>query len=230
MGITCFLPCRKGSERVPRKNIKTFAGFEHGLVEVKLRQLDSCEVIDEIILSTNDEEIISYAESLKMDRLIVNHREERLCSSTTSTDELVPLAMELANCEHILWTHVTSPFFTSGVYCRFIDMYSTALQEGYDSLMSVKELRSFIWNEDGPVNHEREVEKWPRTQTLKPLFEVDSGAFLNSRRNYAEQGDRIGSNPQFFVSPGHASFDIDWPEDHILAQEMVVSGVVDIWG
>ncbi len=230
MDITCFLPCRKGSERIPKKNVQTFAGFEHGLLEIKLRQLDNCEAIDEIILSTNDEEIISYAESLKIDRLIVHHRDDQLCSSTTSTDELVPLAMELANCEHILWTHVTSPFFTSRVYYHFIDTYAMALQEGYDSLMSVKELRSFIWNEAGPVNHEREVEKWPRTQTLKPLFEVDSGAFLNSKRNYAEHGDRIGSNPQFFVSPGHASFDIDWPEDYILAQEMVVSGVVDIWG
>ena len=59
--ISCFLPCRKGSERVLNKNTRKFAGYEFGLTEIKLNQLLKTQLIDEIVLSTNDESIIEYA-------------------------------------------------------------------------------------------------------------------------------------------------------------------------
>ena len=34
-----FLPCRKGSERVPQKNTRTFAGVVGGLLWIKLNEL-----------------------------------------------------------------------------------------------------------------------------------------------------------------------------------------------
>ena len=33
--ITAFLPCRKGSQRIPDKNVKPFAGIEGGLLKIK---------------------------------------------------------------------------------------------------------------------------------------------------------------------------------------------------
>ena len=69
MSINVFLPCRKGSQRVPKKNIKEFAGFKNGLIEIKLKQLLECKKIDTIYLSTNDEEILAYAESLNQNRI-----------------------------------------------------------------------------------------------------------------------------------------------------------------
>ena len=53
-----FLPCRKGSQRVPNKNTRTFAGIEGGLLRIKLEELLKAQLIDEIILSSNDDEVI----------------------------------------------------------------------------------------------------------------------------------------------------------------------------
>lgn len=53
--VTCFLPCRQGSQRVPNKNIKPFAGFEFGLIEVKLNQLLKATLVDEVVLSTSQQ-------------------------------------------------------------------------------------------------------------------------------------------------------------------------------
>jgi len=36
--IVAFLPMRKGSERVPNKNIKTFANINGGLAFIKIQQ------------------------------------------------------------------------------------------------------------------------------------------------------------------------------------------------
>jgi CMP-N-acetylneuraminic acid synthetase len=203
---------------VPRKNIKPFADHEYGLMQIKLAQLNKCSSIDEIVLSTNDEEILDYAYSLDMSRLRVHIREERLSSSSTSTDDLVGLAHDLAAHDHILWTHVTSPFFTSKNYDEAITVYFANLAKGYDSLMTVKEMQGFFWDDGGPVNYDRKLEKWPRTQTVSPLYEVDSAVFLNSRNNYSSLKDRIGLKPKLFASPGMASFDIDLPEEFLLGE------------
>ena len=89
--ITCFIPCRAGSERVPKKNIKPIGGFEYGLLQIKLEQVLSCKKINEVILSTNDPEILSYGYKLqkKNHKLIIDERAAELCSSETSTDEVI---------------------------------------------------------------------------------------------------------------------------------------------
>ncbi|QCF25017.1 cytidylyltransferase domain-containing protein [Hydrocarboniclastica marina] len=228
MKVTCFLPCRRGSERVPRKNIRPLAGRAFGLLEVKLEQLLSSEAIDQVILSTNDEEIVSYAEGLNEAALKVHRREDRLASSETSTDSLVSHAASLVPDGHILWTHVTSPFVTARDYDAILQKYEAALQEGFDSLMSVTALHGFLWDEQGPINYDRHCEKWPRTQTLKPVYEVNSAAFVASSEVYRSRQDRIGENPFKYVLERIQGFDIDWQDDFRIAEALLQAGVVKI--
>lgn len=226
--FTVFLPCRAGSQRVPRKNIKPFAYFQHGLVEVKLRQLLKSHLIDEIVLSTNDLEIIAFAESLGNAKLKLHHRNEELSSSSTSTDQLVSHALDLIPDGHILWTHVTSPFITSAEYDKIIKAYKTQVKNGFDSLMTTTQIFGFLWKDGKPLNYDREIEKWPRTQTLKPVHEVNSGVFLASSNVYKENDDRIGNNPYLYISDNLIGFDVDWPVDFILAETLVEKGLVTL--
>lgn len=228
MSVSCFLPCRKGSERVPRKNIKKFAGFEFGLIEIKLNQLDQCEQIDEVVLSTNDEEILDFAKAFKSKKLHIHVREDALASSATSTDQLIALAEQITNEEHIIWTHVTSPFYSSRSYAEAIDAYFSARESGYDSLMSVKAVHGFLWKGQQPLNYDRNVEKWPRTQTLAPIYEIDSAIFILDRAGYRTHQDRIGAKPFLHVSNRLQGFDIDWPDDFTLAEAMIDSGVAAV--
>lgn len=228
MGITVFLPCRKGSERVPRKNIKPFAGYQHGLIEVKLMQVLSAKTVDSVVLSTNDEEILDYASSLKVGKLVVHRRDDSLASTQTSTDQLVSHAAGLITDGDILWTHVTSPFLTAEDYDVIVSRYFEALKDGFDSLMTTSLLRGFLWNETGPVNYDRSKEKWPRTQTLEPLHEINSGAFLAPSAIYRELDDRIGLNPMLYPLDKIKGFDIDWSDDFAIAQSIVRSGQVKL--
>ncbi|AKO51593.1 acylneuraminate cytidylyltransferase [Marinobacter psychrophilus] len=225
MTITCFLPCRKGSERVPRKNIRPIASKPFGLLEIKLEQLLSTTMIDRIILSTNDEEIMDFAASLGNPRLDVRLRDESLASSITSTDELIEYVSSLIDDGHVIWTHVTSPFLDADVYDELLKTYLRELDNGYDSLMTVTELQGFIWDDAGPVNYDRGVEKWPRTQTLTPLYEVNSGAFVASASVYSERKDRIGGNPFKYKLDKVRGFDIDWEEDFQIAEALMCAGV-----
>lgn len=215
--VSVFLPCRKGSERVPQKNIKPFAHYPNGLIELKLRQLLEAKNIDEIYLSTNDNEILKYASRIGDSRLVLHKRSEELSSSQTSTDALVDHAVELIENSHILWTHVTSPFITAEKYDEIIKKYKQCLKEGYDSLMTTTLIYGFLWQDEKPLNYNRAIEKWPRTQTLKPIHEVNSGAFLASCNIYKTIKDRIGERPYLFELDKITSLDVDWPEDFKLA-------------
>ncbi|MDT8878314.1 acylneuraminate cytidylyltransferase family protein [Halomonas saccharevitans] len=219
--VTCFLPCRAGSQRVVRKNIKPFAGHHHGLIQIKLRQLLAAEGIDEVVLTTNDVDILAYAKSLGEPRLRLHRRVEELSSSATSTDQLVHHALELIPKGHILWTHVTSPFITAKHYDGVIRAYFEQRKLGYDSLMTTTAIFGFLWRGEKPMNYDRTVEKWPRTQTLAPVHEVNSGAFLAPAGLYRELDDRIGLRPYLYAMDKFTSFDIDWPEDFLIAECLV---------
>lgn len=217
--VVAFVPCRKGSERIKNKNIKNFAGITGGLLSIKLKQLINCELIERIYLSTNDEEIIQFVnKTFNHQKLVVDRRRDELCSSETSTDTLIKYIPELIGEENILWTHVTSPFIDENDYTDAIKTYFKKRKEGFDSSMSVNKIQTFIWDENGTVNYDRKIEKWPRTQTLKPLFEANSGFFISTLKNYIELNDRIGEKPYFHELPKIKSFDIDWEEDFRIAQ------------
>lgn len=226
--VTCFLPCRAGSQRVLRKNIKPFSRYEFGLIQVKLRQLLSAELISEVVLTTNDSDILAFAESLEQPRLRLHRRVEDLSSSATSTDQLVAHAHDLIPEGHILWTHVTSPFIIGRHYDQVIRDYQDRLQQGYDSLMTTTAIHGFLWQDNKPMNYDRNVEKWPRTQTLKSVQEVNSGAFLASADIYRELGDRIGLHPYLYELDKFTSFDIDWPEDFVIAECLAEKGLVEL--
>ncbi len=219
MKISVFLPCRAGSERVPHKNTRAFAGIEGGLLKIKLQQLIACNAIDTIVLSTNDEEVIQLAQAVSSDKIKIDRRPEHLATSSTSTDDLVKYVPTIITEGAVLWTHVTSPFIDGKIYEEAINAYKDALTKGKnDSLMSVTALRTFIWNKEGAVNYDRNKEKWPRTQTIEPLYEINSGIFLADIDVYKNLQDRIGKKPFLFENNDIDSFDIDWEEDFFIAE------------
>lgn len=212
-----FLPCRRGSERVKNKNTKEFAGIPGGLLKIKLSQLLGAKLIDEIIVSSDDELVMDIACSLGDSRIHIDRRPQELALSSTTTDALIKYVATLIEEGTVIWTHVTSPFVQSALYDNMIDTYYKKKDE-YDSLMTVSPLRTFIWNENNAINYDRSIEKWPRTQTISPLFEVNSGAFIADAEIYRKLNDRIGKKVYMYEMDFLESFDIDWPKDFELAE------------
>lgn len=217
--VSVFLPCRLGSQRIPNKNTRKFAGVEGGLLTIKLNQLLKAKRVDRIILSTNDSEVKNIARKISKN-IIIDTRPEELATSSTSTDDLINYVPEIINEGHIVWTHTTSPFLTEEVYDNAISMYLKNLEkESFDSLMTVNKIQTFLWSEEGKsINYDRNKEKWPRTQTLPKFYEINSGIFINSLENYKKYKDRIGVDPCILETEGYASFDIDWPDDFDLGE------------
>lgn len=215
--VVAFLPMRKGSQRVKNKNIKVFSDIIGGLTFIKISQLLKVKKIDKIIISTNDEEVKTIAKSFNDNKIIIDDRPESLASSETLTDDLIKYVPSIIKDGVVLWTHVTSPFVTDEIYTDMIDKYFQT-NTNFDSLMSVTKIQKFIWNENSPVNYDKEKEKWPRTQTIKPMYEINSGAFIASVNTYLKCEDRIGEKPFLYELGDKQAFDIDWQDDFDIAE------------
>jgi len=217
-----FLPARKGSQRVKNKNTRPFAGIEGGLLANKLQQLIATERIDEIILSTNDEECLRIGEryAARCEKLRVVRRPDSLCLDTTDLQDLIRYVPTVTEADHILWGHVTTPLAGAAEYDAAVEDYFASLEAGFDSLVGVTELKNFLLDADGRLVNNTTPLPWPRTQDLAPLYEINHTVFLAPRAVYVEQQNRLGRHPKLHVMDKISSMDIDWEEDFTIAENL----------
>lgn len=217
--INVFLPCKKNSTRVKNKNKRKFADIDYGLLRIKINQLVKCRLIDRIYLSTNDDKIIRFVRNLNNIKIYIHKRSDKaLSTSKTATQKLIEHASNIIPDGHILWTHVTSPFVTRLIYEKIIKKYKQIIKTKHDSLMTITEIKGFIWDNKKPINYNNKKVKWPKTQETLPLNKVNSAVFLSSKENYKKKKDRIGTKPYFYKLSRFEGIDIDEFEDFYFAE------------
>lgn len=219
--ICFFLPTRKGSQRVKSKNTRPFAGIAGGILELKLRQLMECKTLSNVVLSTNDEFSMEIANKIDphQSKIKVIERPDHLCLDTTVLTDLIKYVPEIVKESHIIWGHTTTPFVKAEDYDTGIEKYFSKLEEGYDSLISVMPLQNFLLDQQGDVfNYDAGANRWPRTQDLPVLYEVNHAMFITSRDIYLKEANRIGSKPFLYEQDKIKSFDIDWIDDFLIAE------------
>jgi len=62
--ILAILPARGGSKRIPKKNIKEFCGKP--MIAWPIQTLQACGLVDDILVSTDSEEIQEIVQSLNV--------------------------------------------------------------------------------------------------------------------------------------------------------------------
>jgi len=224
MRLSIVLPIRQGSQRTKNKNVRPFSKDRKSLTQLKIEELLKIKNVDEIVVTTNYAEAINQIKNIIKDnpKVKIDIRPENLCLSTTIVKDLIDYMPTICSGEHILWLHVTSPFVKAQDYEDAINKYFEKIQEGYDSIMSVREIKQFLWSDTKKriINTDDTKNKWPNTQDLESLYEINHAFYINSRENYLATSDRIGSNPYLYVLQGEKNIDIDWEKDFQLAQQI----------
>lgn len=88
--FTAFVPCREGSKRIPRKNIREFTPDGESLLAVKLEQLSKLTFVDEIVVSTDDPVCAEIAKAKLGSDVKIDTRPAKLAQDST------PLALNRA--------------------------------------------------------------------------------------------------------------------------------------
>ncbi len=84
MKTTALIPIRAGSLRVKNKNTRAFAGSS--LLELKIKELERCHLVSEIVVNTNDDKAAELAAQLGA---TVQIRDPYFASDTVSMNEVL---------------------------------------------------------------------------------------------------------------------------------------------
>lgn len=204
MSITAIIPVREGSRRLKNKNIAPFAGTN--LLINKINQLKQVEQIDTIVVSSDSDTMLAMA---RKQGVATHKRALEYCDEKSkSFGEVVAYICENVEGDDILWATCTAPLVFPKHYSEAINLYPKALQQGYDSLVSMEQFKRYLWDDKGPVNYELGIKHVP-SQQLPPLYFVTDGILIAPRKKMIEWKYFHGSNPYRYILDKRTSIDID---------------------
>ena len=176
----CIIPARGGSKRIPRKNIKKFAGKP--MIEWSISAAINADCFDRIIVSTDDSEISKLAKSSGAEVPFI--RPQSISEDYTPTGVVVKHALEwlefsdLSNI-NVCCLYATAPFVTSNDINQSL---STLNPNVCDFVLPVTSYafpiqRALIIDEKTNLLEMREPDEFSsRSQDLKESFH-DAGQF-----------------------------------------------------
>ncbi|MBW7907521.1 MAG: pseudaminic acid cytidylyltransferase [Kiritimatiellae bacterium] len=223
MSVLCIIPARGGSKRIPRKNVKEFAGrpmIAHSIVAAK----DS-GVFDRIIVSTDDSEVMDIARKWGADVPFI--RPTELASDHAGTDEVIIHALRWmaehhASPEYACCLYATAPFVRASDLARGLPLLR---ESGATSAFSVTTFpypifRALKLNESGHIEMIWPEHRLTRSQDLPEAWH-DAGQFywMNVEK-YLKVGRLFARDTLPIKLPRYRVQDIDTPEDWDTAERL----------
>ena len=211
--ITALLPMREGSKRVTGKNKRELAGqplFQH-----ILRKLQTVEAVSQIVVSTDDKEILSLLGEEQ--KVVCINRDASLADDTASMNDVIADCLSRVAGEDFIQVHATSPLIEpKSIQDAIHDYFQIASPKG-KSLMAVQELEGRLWSTTmKPLNHDPDV--LLPTQNMEKVLLDCSAFYIFSRHGFAKKRSRIYGPPIVKVLSEREGLDIDYEWQFDLAE------------
>lgn len=211
------IPARGGSKRIPRKNIKPFAG--KSMIGYAIEAALQCESIDRVVVSTDDDEITQIARDFGAE--VPFQRPAELADDITPTVPVIAHAIETCaqmgwDISHACCIYPGVPFIRTQDLASALDLLRSHDDEGYT--FPVTGFPSPIQRalkrdtDEGAVAPFNPEHVGTRTQDLEPAF-FDAGQFYWAAASTWQDGKAIHANGRAIVLPEWRVVDIDTPDD-----------------
>lgn len=218
-----IIPARGGSKRILKKNIKPFCGKPIIAWSIEAAKESGC--IDYIIVSTDDDEIASVAESYGARAPF--RRPAHLADDHTATRSVVNHAIrevqrELGRPEYVCTIYATAPFLQIEDLEKGLEIL---ISNGGDFAFSVTHYpypiqRALRLTTEGGVAMFHPEYRKIRSQDLEPAYH-DAGQFYWGRTNaFLEDKDTFSNTSTPIILPSWRVVDIDTPEDWQRAEHL----------
>lgn len=213
-----FIPARGGSKRIPRKNLKKFAG--QPIIYWPIRAALDSLLFRSVIVSTDDSEIARTAASFGAE---VIFRDAKLADDFTHTTAVLQDAIaQVIDPKDNPWVYKIYPT-TPATSQELVDFVAFAEIESCGLSVSVAKSRNPVQRalvmNPGNVLRFREPEyALTRTQDLEPVY-FDAGKMYGGRKSdWLETETPLLSSARGFELPDWLSVDLDTVEDWELAE------------
>lgn len=216
--VTAVIVARKGSVRVPSKNMLPLG--DDTLISRKIKQLKQSKYIDRVVFGSDSDEMLKHAIEFGAECI---RRPDYYCDEKqASANDMIHNMMELINTDVVVWAHCTNPLLTSSTYDEAILSFDKGLDEGFDSLLSVVELKEHLWGENKkPLNYNPYQSRHTPARELPPYYMQDGGIFIQPYMQMKSNSYFFGKHPQLFIIPKEEFLDINDMRDYILAKAII---------
>tara|TARA_B100000963_G_C22570576_1_gene645867 strand:+ start:605 stop:1267 length:663 start_codon:yes stop_codon:yes gene_type:complete len=206
--ITAVVAVRKGSQRVPNKNIKPFG--DTTLLDLKLQTLLKVSNLDEIIVNTDCDEMIEIGKSYGVK---TQKRDDYFASSEASNSEFHGHIGETTDTDYIFLAPVCSPFISSKKHEEAISQF---MNSDNDSLTSTSLVKGHLWLDGKPINYE--LDNVPNSQDLPDIQMVNYGITIVDKSIMKNKSRVIGDKPDFIILNEYEGVDINTPHEFKIAE------------
>ncbi|AXP08238.1 pseudaminic acid cytidylyltransferase [Campylobacter hepaticus] len=219
----CIIPARDGSKRIPKKNIIDFLGKP--LIAYSIENALNSKLFDEIILSSDSEEIINLA--LKYGIKVPFKRDKNLSDDHTSSIAVVQNAIKILQDNNQFYDNVCCLYATAPLLNKdiLIQAYEKFIQNQSKFLFAVSEFdypiqRSFYLDKNNQIHMFDEKYYQIRSQDLKKAYH-DAGAFyFGKSKAWLEEDFIFKPHSSAFILPRNLVCDIDTLEDLEFAKKL----------
>lgn len=209
MKIVAMVPIKLNSERVKEKNLRPFSDGKP-LVQFILETLMKCKRVDEVYVYCSSDRIKDYL----IDGVRFLKRPEYLDGNACNCNDIIREFMKEVDADYYVVSHATAPFTKPASVDKCVDVVVGATE--YDSAFTVEKVQTFLWQNGKPMNFD--VDHFPRTQDLTPIYMETSGAFVFPKWVFEKYSRRVGEKPCLVEVEPVESLDIDTEYDMMVAQ------------
>lgn len=210
--IACFIPIKANSERVKGKNFRVLNGKK--LYEYIIENSINANIFDEIIVDTNSQEIINYAEKMNIKCI---KRKVELAENTANGNDLLNYHYEsFPNYSYYFQAFATAPFLQPETIRLCVEKLVNSMH--YDSCFTALKHNGFFWLSDSPINYRPCI--LPRSQDMQPVIEETTGLYGISKAALAKYRCRIGANPYVHFVDKFEAVDINTEVDFQIAEHI----------
>ena len=218
--ITAVIPVRKGSVRCKNKNNRNFG--DTNLLKLKIQTLMDVKGIDEIIVSTDCEQMIKIAKELNVQ---VHYRESYYASSECQNYEYwTYIANNIGKYNNFMMVNAVSPLIETKTIDNFLEIFN---KNKYKNMVSVNKQKRFFCDSLTTKGINFDSNKTPNSQELSALSEITFGLCIAPRKDIIESKCIYGTNPIFFNLDNISSLDIDENTDFITAELLYKNNILN---
>jgi pseudaminic acid cytidylyltransferase len=218
-----IIPARGGSQRIPRKNIRVFAGVP--VIHWSISAAMFSGLFDKIVVSTDDPEIAAVAR--QSGALTPFVRPHELSDNHTPTRQVVNHAIRECEVrwgrfEQVCCIYATAPLIESS---DLIESHNKLVDSGARFVFSAVAFEFPIQRAFSLDNHQRPSmiqpeHRFTRSQDLQPMYH-DAAQFYWGLRDAFLANDHMFSECSVaHVLPAHRVRDLDTEEDWLVAQAL----------
>ena len=210
--VACIIPARGGSVGIPGKNLVDLNG--RPLLYHTIEQAQGANLIDIIMVSSDDETILGAAEGMGAKTV---QRPAQLSGDFAPSEWALVHALKTAvknwnKLDAVVMLQCTSPVRSSQQIDAAIRL---VLEGGFDSVLSVVERHQFVWQvgNSGVAQSMsyNPIAQRPRRQDCTQF--VENGSIYVTKPQILAQGTRLGGKIGLFKMPSECGYEIDSPSD-----------------